>query len=72
MSFVLIYDIGYPFQETTKIEEFESLDQMTDFINKSVSALKKEEFFEIRAAYEFRRKIEYEPIETVTKLQPKE
>lgn len=72
MAYVLIYDKGYPFEDMTKVEEFESLDQMTDFINKEKSGLRKEETFEVRAAYEVRRKIEYEPVEIVTKLKPKE
>lgn len=72
MNYVLIYEAGFPYETDVEIKEFNALNEMTDFINKSIRSLAHEEIFEIKAAYEIRKKIEYEQVQFVTKYQPKE
>lgn len=72
MIYALVYSKGYPYEQTTEVEEFDSLELMTEFVNKTLDNLGKEEQFEILAAYEVRKKVEYEKVEVVTRLKPKE
>ncbi|HRI59944.1 MAG TPA: hypothetical protein PK228_09480 [Saprospiraceae bacterium] len=72
MNYVLICETGFPYETDIEIKEFNTLKEMTDFINKSIRSLAHEEIFEIKAAYEIRKKIEYEQVQFVTKYQPKE
>lgn len=72
MIYALVYSKGYPYEQTTEVEEFDSLELMTEFVNKTLDNLGKEEQFEILAAYEVRKKVEYEKVEVVTRLKFKE
>ena len=65
MKAVLFYDAGQEYESNIKVEEFESKEQMIDFVNNARIGNS------IIAAYEYFRKIEIEPYEKIVSYKLK-